>query len=136
MNTRHSPTQLSDLNTNNATSLEAAKQRLDHLQTVHASPSLSSPEYQAWAKTRLARQMTDHLLRRGYLDSAKALARAEHIEPLVDAHLFEDCARIEASLRKGRVAEALAWCKENQSTLKKMKVGAPLSCFFSPKQPT
>ena len=52
------------------------------------------------------------------------LARSEGYEDLVsaDIELFKECTRVEQSLREGRATEALAWCKENNSTLKKMKV--------------
>lgn len=75
--------------------------------------------------------MTEHLLRRGYLDSAAALAQAFSIEPLVDLHLFKECKRIEESLRSHRVHEALAWCREHQSTLKKAKVSVHSHASFA-----
>lgn len=116
------PLQLSELSTSNETSLGAAKERLDHLQAIQEVTTISSPDFQEWARVRLSRQIADYLLRRGYLDAAATLARTENIEPMVDTALFKECAKIEDCLKRRSVSEALSWCKENQSTLKKMKV--------------
>lgn len=44
----------------------------------------------------------------------------------VDIELFKDLQRIEDSLRAGSATEALQWCKDNSSTLKKGKVSRTL----------
>jgi macrophage erythroblast attacher len=41
---------------------------------------------------------------------------------LVDIDLFADIKRIEAALASHSCTEALSWCSENKSALKKMKV--------------
>ncbi|ODO08072.1 hypothetical protein I350_03655 [Cryptococcus amylolentus CBS 6273] len=75
----------------------------------------------------LDRYIVDYLLRKGRLESAKALAQAQHIEAstydvLVDIKLFAELVKIEKALVENHsCAEALAWCGENRGTLKKTK---------------
>jgi macrophage erythroblast attacher len=66
--------------------------------------------------------MADYMLRQGYTRSAEALVQHEGIESLVDIEVFKESSRIEASLQKRSVVEALNWCKENANALKKVKV--------------
>ena len=83
-------------------------------------------KYDNWAHTRLDRLLVDYLLRQGYTQSAKELAEEKGIEELVDVGVFEECGKIEKSLREGRTAECLAWCGENKQALKKIDVSLVL----------
>lgn len=94
--------------------------RIQHLQTLHEIPSLADVKYDSWAHTRLDRLLVDYLLRQGYAESARGLAREKGIEELVDVGVFEECGRVEASLRDGRTGEGLGWCVENKQALKKI----------------
>ena len=69
---------------------------------------------------RLDRLLVDYLLRLGYTESARQLATEKGIEELVDVGVFEECGRIEAGLREGKMGEALGWCGENKQALKKI----------------
>ena len=40
----------------------------------------------------------------------------------MDVGVFEECGKIEKSLREGRTLECLAWCNENKQALKKINV--------------
>lgn len=66
--------------------------------------------------------MADYMLRKGYNTSAKKLAESTGTSLLIDDSLFSECAAIEASLEKRNATDALAWCKENQSALKRINV--------------
>jgi macrophage erythroblast attacher len=117
--------QLSDINSQTSSTLQATRARLDHLQELYSLPpntTLLSPQYAAWARTRLTLQLIDYLLRKGYSDSAALLAEEEGVARLVDLDFWSECTRIEGALRRGSASEALVWCRENQSALKKMKV--------------
>jgi macrophage erythroblast attacher len=121
--------QLSELNSQSSTTLQATKARLDHLQELYSLPpgtTLLSPQYAAWSRTRLALQLIDYLLRRGYTKSAALLAEEEGVGQLVDLSFWNECTRIEQALASGSASEALAWCRDNQSTLKKMQVSPPV----------
>lgn len=98
------------------------KARIEHLQRLHEIPSLADVKYDSWAHTRLDRLLVDYLLRQGYSQSARALAQEMGIEELVDVGVFEECGRIEQSLRDGRTQECLAWCTDNKQALKKINV--------------
>ena len=121
--------------------LEQSKKRIAHLQDLYGIPSLVDEGYDRWSKIRLDRLLVDSLLRSGYGESAKMLAQEKQIEvcqggvgcaggwligggtqSLVDVDVFLQCAKIEASLRKGSTTECLAWCAENKNTLRKNKV--------------
>ena len=62
------------------------------------------------------------MLRSGFPESAKQLAKAKNIEDLVDTGTFVQCQRIAESLRSGDAKEALQWCGENKVALKKSQV--------------
>lgn len=62
------------------------------------------------------------MLRGGYAESARALAREMGIEELVDLDVFVRCHAVEESLRKGSTQECLAWCMEHKHMMKKAKV--------------
>nr|POF08145.1 protein fyv10 [Quercus suber] len=111
---------LEGLRSEEATLHRQQKARIRHLQTVHEIPSLADVQYDAWAHVRLDRLLIDQLLRKGYTESARALAGDESIGDLVDIAVFEECGKIEQSLRAGRVQECLAWCADNKQALKKM----------------
>ncbi|PUU80514.1 CTLH/CRA C-terminal to lish motif domain-domain-containing protein [Tuber borchii] len=100
---------------------EHSRKRISHLQDLYNIPSLVDEGYDRWSRTRLDRLLVDFLLRAGYGESAKKLAQEKQIEDLVDVDVFVQCARVEASLRKGSTMECLAWCQENKNSLRKMK---------------
>ena len=73
---------------------------------------------------RLNRLLVDYLLRMGYVQSARALAKEKGIEELVDVDVFVQAHRVEESLRRGSTVEALAWCREHAVLMKKTGGGA------------
>lgn len=99
-----------------------SNKRIAHLQDLYTIPSLIDETYDRWSRVRLDRLLADELLRNGFGESARMLAREKGIEDLVDVDVFVQCAKIEASLRRGSTTECLAWCVENKNTLRKHKV--------------
>ncbi|KKY20514.1 putative fyv10 protein [Diplodia seriata] len=112
---------LETLHTEETTIHKATKTRIQHLDDLYGIPSLADVKYDEWSKVRLDRLLVDYLLRSGYGDSAKALAKEKGIEELVDVDAFVQCERIAESLRRGRCQEALAWCGDNKQGLKKLE---------------
>lgn len=98
--------------------------RIEHLSELYNIPSLIDVKYDEWSRVSLNRLLVDYLLRMGYSESAKALARDKGIEDLVDIAVFVKCHRIEQSLRNGNTAEALTWLSENKHSLKTAAVSA------------
>ena len=96
------------------------KARIEHLEELHSIPNLADVKYDNWSHVRLNRLLVDYLLRQGYTQSAKELAKEKGIEELVDVGVFEECGKIERSLREGRTAECLSWCSDNKQALKKI----------------
>ena len=97
-----------------------SRRRLQHLSELYAIPSLADVKYDDWSRVRLNRLLVDYLLRMGYADTARALAQGAGIEELVDIEVFVQCQQIRASLRGGSSTEALAWCAEHKTLMKKM----------------
>lgn len=118
--------QLQECYTAQNTLITSSRARIAHLQQLDSLASFDSRAYSAWSHLRLQRHLVDYLLRRGYTDSAQTLAMEEHLEGLsdVDIELFKELQRIELALRSGSATEALQWCKDNASALKKGKVRA------------
>lgn len=104
--------------------VSASRARITHLEQLDTLTSLGTRSYNSWAHLRLQRQLVDTLLRRGYAQSASLVARDEGLGGLVDVelNLFGEMQRIESALRNGSAVQALQWCKDNTSALKKAKV--------------
>lgn len=99
-----------------------SKKRIQHLQDLYEIPSLADVKYEQWSRKRLDRLLVDYLLREGYGNSAELLAKRKGIEDLVDLEVFSQCQKIADSLEKGETKEALVWCAENRTALKKLGV--------------
>ncbi|KAJ7037896.1 CTLH/CRA C-terminal to lish motif domain-containing protein [Mycena alexandri] len=100
---------------------DVIRERLQHLATVESIPTANDPEFGRWADTRLDRWLVDWALRNGKEKTARMIAKEKHIETLVDIDLFSDIKRIEGALARHSCTEALAWCSENKTALRKMK---------------
>jgi macrophage erythroblast attacher len=100
-----------------------SRKRIQHLQDLYEIPSLADVKYDEWSKIRLNRLLVDYLLRSGYGESARALAREKGIEELVDLDIFVQCHKIEESLRYRDTYECLKWYSEHKPMMKKMHVG-------------
>ncbi|GJE85210.1 CTLH/CRA C-terminal to LisH motif domain-containing protein [Phanerochaete sordida] len=101
--------------------LGVMRERLELLASVESMQSASSPEFDRWADTRLDRWLTDWALRSGKERTARKLAQARGIERLVDLELFSEIRRVEEALKRHSCTEALAWCSENKTALRKAK---------------
>lgn len=99
-----------------------SRKRLQHLQDLYEIPSLADVKYDEWSRVRLNRLLVDYLLRSGYGESARALAREKGIEELVDLDVFVQCHKIKESLRQRNTQECLAWCAENRPMMRKISV--------------
>lgn len=106
--------------------------RVKHLAELYGMYSVDDVKYEAWSRIRLDRLLVDYLLRQGYVDSAKSLARERGIELLVDIEAFAQMNRIRKCLLNGSVQEALLWCTagDTKKELRKMDV------CFPPKFPS
>lgn len=113
---------LSDLSTQSTSATKVTATRLSHL--AAAPESIEAPAYPAWARRRLSYHLTDYFLRASppLKLSAKALAKEEGIEDLVDSEIWEELVKAENGLRARRLEEVLSWVGENRVALKKAKV--------------
>ncbi|KZT04505.1 uncharacterized protein LAESUDRAFT_727983 [Laetiporus sulphureus 93-53] len=113
---------LSDLQSSAGTpTLGVMRERLQHLASVEGMQSTHDPAFDRWADTRLDRWLVDWSLRHGKEKTARMMAQERGIERLVDIDLFSDICRIEEALKHQSCTEALAWCSENKSALRKLK---------------
>ncbi|GAA6052403.1 hypothetical protein JCM3770_000225 [Rhodotorula araucariae] len=112
---------LADLHSQSTRALDVALARIDHLAAL--PDSIDSPQYPPWARRRLSHQLVDYFLRANppLKDTARALAREEGIEDLVDDELWDEMAKVERGLEHNRLDEVLAWVGENRTALKKLK---------------
>ncbi|KAI9341809.1 CTLH/CRA C-terminal to lish motif domain-containing protein [Zopfochytrium polystomum] len=104
-----------------ATFANRSRLRLEHLNELAAMTSADSVSFVRWSKIRTDRILVDYALRQGFSETAIHAAKDANVEQLVDIELFSQARRVEEGLRKHSCAECLLWCKENSSTLKKMK---------------
>jgi macrophage erythroblast attacher len=97
-----------------------SQKRIKHLQDLYEIPSLADVKYDEWSRVRLDRLMVDYLLRAGYSKSAASLGKEKGIEDLVDLDVFVQCQKVADSLERGETKDALMWCTENRTALKKI----------------
>ncbi|KAH9933054.1 CTLH/CRA C-terminal to lish motif domain-containing protein [Fomitopsis serialis] len=113
---------LADLQSSSgASTIGVMRERFKHLSSVEGMQASSDPEFARWADTRLDRWLVDWSLRNGKEKTAKMIADERRIERLVDIELFSDIRRIEDALKQRSCTEALTWCSENKSALRKVK---------------
>jgi len=112
---------LTDIKSEESLYVSRSRQRLEHLNGLTKIPTANSDAYTRWSRVRLDRILVDYMLREGFNETAGQLAREEGIEPYVDIELFTQAKRVEQALRRFSCTEALQWCNENKSNLRKMK---------------
>ncbi|KAJ3346175.1 GID complex subunit containing RING finger motif [Kappamyces sp. JEL0680] len=95
--------------------------RLDYLTQVLDIQTVDSDAYDRWSKIRLNHLICDYLSRHGFTQSAEKLSQDALIEDLVDLELFQQAQKIQTSLTMKNCSEALQWCADNKSALKKIK---------------
>ncbi|KAK7049249.1 GID complex subunit containing RING finger motif [Paramarasmius palmivorus] len=100
---------------------DVMRKRFEYLARLESISGTNAPDFAAWSDKRLDRWLVDWCLRNGKENTAKQIARDKEIEMLVDITLFSDIRRIESALLRHSCTEALAWCSENKSALKKSK---------------
>jgi macrophage erythroblast attacher len=102
--------------------IQRCKTRLEHLDMISdVEMRVTNGETQRrWYKIRLDRIMVDYLLREGFYNTAIMLAKDSNITELVDIDIFLAAKKVVDTLSKGDCKEALKWCVDNRSKLKKI----------------
>lgn len=109
---------------------EASRRRLIHLQDLYEIQSLADVKYDEWSRVRLNRLLVEYLVRQGYGESARGLAREKGIEALVDLEVFARCEKVGRSMKERSLDECLGWCAEHRVLMKKVNVSnSPRSIF-------
>ncbi|XP_038649261.1 E3 ubiquitin-protein transferase MAEA isoform X2 [Scyliorhinus canicula] len=103
-------------------SAKLCKRRIEHLKE-HSSDQAAAVNM--WKKKRMDRMMVEHLLRCGYYNTAVKLTKQSGIEDLVNIDMFLTAKEVEESLERQETATCLAWCHDNKSRLRKMKIDFP-----------
>ena len=106
------------------------KIRLSELSKLGNIDSLNSEEYERWSRQRLNRILVDYLLRQNYTSTGEKLAMDLGIQEFVDLELFRSSTKIQNSIKGHSVQDALGWCKENSSSLKKNKSSLEFNLRF------
>eukprot|EP01012_Entosiphon_sulcatum_P012185 TRINITY_DN17612_c0_g1_i1.p1 TRINITY_DN17612_c0_g1~~TRINITY_DN17612_c0_g1_i1.p1 ORF type:complete len:378 (+),score=72.53 TRINITY_DN17612_c0_g1_i1:55-1188(+) len=88
--------------------------RLDHLRMSRTAPV-------AYREKRVHRLVADYLMREHSLALAQTVRDFCGLQGLLDEFVFEPLLPVLESLRKHSCTEALAWVKENQPKLKRLK---------------
>lgn len=98
--------------------VQKCRSRVEHLNAL----ALSAKEgVGVTRKSQLNRILVDYMLRRGYYDSAQRLVESSQLQNLVDVDIFVESKQIIEALREHRCDEALEWCAQNSSRLRKLK---------------
>ncbi|KAJ1918728.1 GID complex subunit containing RING finger motif [Mycoemilia scoparia] len=103
--------------------LAQSKSRIGTFLELNNMHSTADLEYHGWCQARLDRILVDYMLRSGYHNTAEKLIPMRNVEAFSDAELFATCTKIEnALLSLHRCSEALQWCTENRSALRKLEI--------------
>jgi len=70
---------------------------------------------------KLERMLVDFMLREGLYQTASLFAKQTHIEELVDLEIFNSAKKVIEGLQQRNCKEALKWCADNKSKLKKIE---------------
>jgi macrophage erythroblast attacher len=100
--------------------IQRFRSRLEHIKTFYKNEDKDS--LSRWNNIRVDRIMVDYMLREGLYDSAIRLAQEANITDLVDIDIFNSSKKVIEGLADHDAAEALQWCADNRSKLKKIKV--------------
>lgn len=71
-------------------------------------------------RVKFARYIAWHLLRCGFIDAAKELIKAMHLERMVDVEVFERIFAIEQALHARNTQPCIAWCDYHRSKLRRI----------------
>eukprot|EP00898_Chlorokybus_atmophyticus_P008796 jgi/Chlat1/8918/Chrsp92S00691 len=104
-------------------SAHSTQQQQQQQHTQHTQPQSAREREVAWNRARVSRIVIDYMLRAGYYRAATGLAEAAGVEELVELDVFAHARRVIESLRQRDCGEALAWCNDNRSRLRKLKSG-------------
>ncbi|XP_024364676.1 protein MAEA homolog [Physcomitrium patens] len=110
---------LDESNKGELVEVQRCRARLDHLSVLQGQNGKENEL--EWNNTRVQRILVDYMLRNSYYDTALQLANLNNIQELVDADIFLEARKVIEALRNRDCTEALAWCSENKSKLKKSK---------------
>ncbi|KAG0622789.1 hypothetical protein M758_3G123400 [Ceratodon purpureus] len=100
--------------------VQRCRARLDHLGMLQGL-NYSKDNEARWNHTRVQRILVDYMLRSSYFTTASELAESTQIQELVDSDIYLDARRVMEALQNRNCSEALSWCSENKSKLKKAK---------------
>lgn len=110
---------LDESNKGEQVQVQRCRARMDHLSMLQGE---NGKEHEAeWNNTRVQRILVDYMLRNSYYDTALKLAEMKNIQELVDVDIFFEARKVIEALRNRDCTEALTWCSENKSKLKKSK---------------
>ncbi|CAG8556475.1 5279_t:CDS:10, partial [Acaulospora colombiana] len=121
---------LNEANEEEKKHISRGRKRLDHLVELTQIRHIGDPEYKKWNEKRIDRILADYMLREGFSNTAELLASESEIGALSDIELFTQARAIEQALRGNNLqghklganscTEALKWCNENRSNLRKI----------------
>lgn len=107
-----------------------SRKRIQHLEALYNIPSLADVKYDQWSRVRLDRLLVDHMLRSGYSESAKQLAKERDIEGLVDLEVFTQCQRVVESLHRGETKRRYNGVVRTKRPLRKARYVIFLAFLF------
>ncbi|KAM9967814.1 hypothetical protein ACTFIW_001901 [Dictyostelium discoideum] len=99
--------------------IKKLKSRLSHL-NIATNCQNQKDHREIFNNTRINRILIDYFLREGYYDSAIEFSNQLKIKDFVDIEIFLSSKKVVEGLNKFDCTEALNWCNENKSKLKKI----------------
>lgn len=97
--------------------LNISKLRMEYL-----DPKINKMSDTEWNRIHVNRILVDYFLRSGHYESAVQLAKQANIVDFVDIDVFMQSRKVIDGLEAKDCTEALNWCSEHKSKLRKLKI--------------
>ncbi|XP_004519464.2 macrophage erythroblast attacher isoform X1 [Ceratitis capitata] len=103
----------------------ACKRKLQHLKIItfpdsHIGYDAWQASIEQWKMVRMDRIVIEHLLRRGYYETAECLAKKSDIRNLTNLDIFHISREVEEDLLNHKTLKCVLWCMDNKSKLRKI----------------
>jgi hypothetical protein len=89
--------------------------------SMNSTTSINSIDQNRFFSVKLDRMLVDFMLREGLYQTAISFSKQTHIEDFVDVEIFVSAKKALDGLQQHNCKEALKWCSENKSKLKKLE---------------
>ncbi|EPZ35350.1 CTLH/CRAto LisH motif domain-containing protein [Rozella allomycis CSF55] len=110
-----------DIYDENQNTTSSLTKRIKLMNCFENIKQMEDPDFNVWTSTLLERLIVDYLLRNDLNQTANHIYNSLPIKDFLDLDFYASSKRIALSLKNKNCSDALVWCSENKTYLKKTK---------------